>query len=202
MGQIRSLEYVFGTLAPWLRCVERITSVSDNLEARMQITAEIDADLAYVCRHIRLPARNAITFEWLLGRGDPSYEYDVLVFTDAATTTGVGGYVSYRDKWDVMRCPNFSVCWADTVLGYAPNCSVPDIIFYELLGLVAAIELYGPGWRGLTVHLRTDNTPAMWCLIKKCACFRRPDLNRLVRRVCDLTHRYRFRWWVSKRFVR
>ena len=36
-----------------------------------------------------------------------------------------------------------------------------------------------------------------YCIAKKCACFRRLDLNYLIMRLCLLAHRYRFRFWIT-----
>jgi hypothetical protein len=193
VGQLRSLEYVFPCLAPFLRDIEAVTSMSHNLNARMHLTLRMDADMAYLAALLADNTRNRISFGWLLNRSVPGHVFDVLVHTDAATTAGVGGYIVTRNG----PSPNFSLLWSESVMHNHRDCSVPDITFYELLGVVAAAELYSWQWTGKTVHFRCDNLAAVYCVIKKSACFRRHDLNALLRRLCGLAHRHRFRFWIS-----
>ena len=191
VGQVRSTALVYPYLAPWVRRIEHVTALSPNLDDHMTLTRAQTADLQYIHDIMADPTRNGVSFDWLMNRGTPGYNYDVLVLTDASTSRGVGGYVATRNG----PSPYFRLMWSDTII--SSSHSKPDITFYEMLGVVAAAELYGRAWYGKTVHFKCDNMASCYCIAKKCACFKRLDLNYLILRLCLLAHRYRFRFWIT-----
>ena len=75
-------------------------------------------------------------------------------------------------------------------------CAKPDITFFEMLGVVLAARLYGHTWRGKTVRFKCDNMATCYCVGKKCACFKRLDLNWLLKELCSIAHRHWFHFWI------
>ena len=195
VGQVRSTELVFPYLAPWVRRIEYVTAFSADLSRRIIPNRHIQDDLRYIRRILGDPTRNRISFDWLLTRSVASAESDVLVLTDASGTKGVGGYVAMRDG----PSPVFRRMWADTCIARQRArgvCAKPDITFLEMLGVVLAARLYGHTWRGKTVRFKCDNMATCYCVGKKCACFKRLDLNWLLKELCGIAHQHRFHFWI------
>ena len=194
VGQVRSTALVFPFLAPFLRRTERITSLCSDNSRRMRITGAINRDFRYVVSILSEPSRNFISFDWLLGRRADGYRFDVTVFTDASTTRGVGGYVAVEGGVS----PKFTTMWSDSLVGVmcrqGHGCA--DITYYEMLGVVVAVRLYGAQWEGKSVRFFCDNKAVCYCVGKKCACFKRPDLNWLLEQLARMVHEYRFRCWI------
>eukprot|EP01083_Nonionella_stella_P046438 124375_1 len=130
--------------------------------------------------------KNEMSFEWLLHRRDAA---DITVFTDASTSLGVGGFIQANGG------PFFKKMWRDTFITRRKR--KPDIVFEELMGVVLAATLYAHEWSGKSVLFRCDNWASCKILSKKCACFRRRDLNELVRVICKLAIKFRFHFWIT-----
>ena len=194
VGQVRSVSLVFPFLPTFLRRTERDTSLSQDNTRRMLVTGAMLRDLRYIESILSDPSRNLISFDWLLGRRDKD-KFDVTVFTDASTTLGVGGYVAVEGGVS----PKFATMWEEGVVAHNARAGVrsrADITYYEMLGVVAAVELYGHAWKGKSVQFFCDNKAVCYCVGKKCACFKRPDLNWLLEELARMVHHFRFRLWI------
>ena len=131
---------------------------------------------------------NQIPFSWLLIAPDSSF--DVIVWTDAASTIGVGGWSSTGQA--------FQVRWKSTLLTYAKKRRAGlKIQFMELLGLIVAAMLWAPSWVGKVVEFKIDNPGAHYACQKKGAALWRHDMNYLVRVLAKLAVKYRFKFWVT-----
>ena len=131
---------------------------------------------------------NQIRFEWILVSA--SSRFDVVVWTDAASEFGVGGWSSTGYA--------FQVAWKTTLLAYAKKRrSGLKIQFMELLGLIVAAKLWAHQWPGKIIEFKIDNPGAHYACQKKGAALWRHDMNFLVRELAMLAVEYKFKFWVT-----
>ncbi len=131
--------------------------------------------------------RNALTMEYITR--NPRL-CSIGVRTDASTLFGVGGYINKGGNSQY-----FNQMWNE--LDNYDIHNKPDIIFEEMLGVVLAAKLYGHLWSGSSVRFECDNQTVVYCLIKRCACFARKDLNMLIREFLKIVIKYKFKWWID-----
>ncbi len=186
VGQFRSMQVVYPYIIPWLRSWEEKTALMDKNEYTY-ITDRMIDDLQLIELAIFDLELKPMPFWWLV---HPKYNCDVEVFTDASTGIGVGGYIKQQNAPWFKRAWTNTACW-DNLL------QKPDIVFMELLGVVLAAKLYGSNWTNKAVTFRCDNWGACAMVRKKCACFRRPDLNQLLKHLCSLAVQNRFYFWIE-----
>ncbi len=179
VGQFRSLQVVYPYIVPFLRSWEFITS-RFNQNEMIYITAKMIRDLEVVECAIMDIKENPMPFSWIIY---PKNSADIHVYTDAATNFGVGGFIeAYKGK-------HFATMWSDTVC--IDEKYKPDIVFMELLGVVAAMQLYAEAFAGKAISFHCDNIAVVAMVIKKCACFRRPDLNDLLAIMAKIAMKHR-----------
>ncbi len=185
VGQFRSLQVVYPYIIPFLRSWEAVTSRLHK-NRMVSITGKMIRDLDVVEHAVDDIARIPMKFEWVIY---PRNSCDIHVYTDASTTLGVGGYVHH------FGGTFFTKMWRDTLL--SDQHHKPDIVFLELLGVVAAMDLFGPQFSGKSIAFHCDNYASVHMVIKKCACFRRPDLNDLLAELAKIAMKYRFYIWIE-----
>ena len=186
VGQIRSISCVYPYVIPALRDLEEITSQKKKTD-RVRITRQIMDGLKIVQAALNDAEQGAVPMSWLL---HPRRVGDVEIYTDASTTTGVGGFE------DTPGGRFYGVKWTDTA-GWGPFKYQPDITYLELLGVVAAVHLFAETWSGKVVKMRCDNAAVCMMVRRKAACFRRRDLNGLLLILCELATRHRFYFWIE-----
>ena len=187
VGQFRSIQVVYPYIVPFLRSLEAVTSRAPNNRDRVRITHQMMKDIDLIEEAVDDLAQNEMPFSWLLHPKDSNF--DVTVYTDASTKIGVGGYIHTEDG------KYFQCTWEQTILRKFPE--KPDIMYYELLGVVLAARLYGHEWTGNVVHFYCDNWAVCACVARKCACFKRRDLNDLLRVLCKIAISKRFFFWID-----
>ena len=186
VGQIRSIACVYPYVVPALRDLEEITSKREGSE-RVRITKQIMDGLKIVQAALDDATQREMPMSWLL---HPRRVGDLDLYTDASTSTGVGGFE------DNIGGRFFGVNWAATV-GWGDYQYLPDITYLELLGVVLATKLFAAQWSGKVVKMRCDNAAVCMMVRRKAACFRRRDLNGLLLKLCELATRYRFYFWIE-----
>ena len=193
VGQIRSMQLVFPYTVPLLRRLEKITSTERDNRKWEYVTGGIVEDIEAIVLILQDSRRNAMSFDWILNRGTLGYRYDITVYTDASTSVGMGGYIDAPDG------QFFQCAWSETHMKYFLRCDKhgADIMYYEMLAVVTAAQLFGAQWRGKTVHFYCDNEAVCYCVARKCACFRRLDLNGLLRVLCRLARVHGFLFWID-----
>ena len=172
VGQYRSIQMVYVYIIPFLRSLEEVTAKKHG-NCDVFITAQMMKDVEVVEAAVDDADRNQICMYWLL---HPRDKGDIEVYTDAATSQGVGGFIDFGPG----HGSHFAAMWTDTARWKEPALK-PDIVYMELLGVVLAAELYGSRWTGKSVRFWCDNWAVCKILKRKAACFRRRDLNDLVR---------------------
>ena len=132
-----------------------------NLEARKDIRWWSDF----------LPTWNGIS---IIPDKDWSYQADLEIFTDAASTLGYGAY--YHGKWFYGPWP----------------AELPDdsIQWKELFSIDAACKLWGPEWRGKKIIFRTDNETNVAIWSKQSS--KSPHLMNLICKIFLITATYDF----------
>ena len=105
--------------------------------------------------------------EWnsIIPDRDWSYQADLEIFTNAASTLGYGVY--YHGKW-------FSGPWPTEL----PDDSIQ---WKELFPIYAACKLWGPQWRGKRILFRTDNETNVAIWSKQSS--KSPHLMNLIRKI-------------------
>ena len=187
IGQIRSMCQVFSYVAPYLRRAEEQSNKLSNNKHYTRITYDMYKDMKSL-RNILLNCKyNSIPFDFILR---PTNKPDLTVFTDASTSHGVGGFIA--NKTDAKH---FKIMWKDCTF-YDTNFK-PDIAWKELCGVVLAILLYAKTFANKIIHFRCDNFAVCKIVAKKCACFKRRDLNELIRILCETAIKYRFYIWID-----
>ncbi len=148
-------------------------------------------DLAVVETALLSTENSELPMEWVLMTPETA---DITVFTDAATSFGVGGFV-------VESQHSFKTMWTECVKYQEylqqKNPHKPDITFFELLGVVLVARMCGHLWKGKAVGFFCDNTASCHIVMRKVACLRRPDLNELVRELCRISFRHQFKFWIT-----
>ena len=189
VGQFRSIQCCFPYMIPFLRRLEE--SIAEKARFHYtgwcRITAEMIEDVEVV-RTAVFAAHERMAFKWFT-RYKFREEADVEIFTDAATSVGVGGFIKGP------KGANFHFYW-DSI----PNWNVmahPDITFMELMGVVMAVKLWGSRFEGMAVKLWCDNWAAVAMGARKVACFLRRDLNALLRELCTTAMKERFYFYVQ-----
>ncbi len=191
VGECRSIQIVYPYTIPFLRSTEDLINIPGKIiNGRWKYDTNWVApnklalnDLEYVYSIYTTPSANKMRFDWLLCMES---DCDITVFTDAATTEGVGGWIDinnggwFGEKWSKFeQLTHFN--------------HTPDITFFELAGVVIAAELFSEQLRNKKVLFRCDNEAACWISIKKSACLNRPDLTALMKIFCDLAYRLNMR---------
>ncbi len=186
VGQLRSIQCVYPYIVPALRPLEAVTSRHAPTEW-VRVTARMADGLRIVQAALKDIRQQHMPFDWLLHPRDVG---DVEIFTDASTTTGVGGFE------DHCGGRYFGANWSDTA-GWGVYKYQPDITYLELLGVVLAVRLFAAKWRHKVVKLRCDNHAVCMMLRRKAACYRRRDLNALLIEICALATANRLYFWVE-----
>ena len=186
VGQIRSIAWVYPYVVPALRAMEEVTAHKQPSD-RVRLTRRIMDGLKIVRAALDDAKQSQMPMEWLL---HPRRVGDVEIYTDASTSTGVGGFE------DVVGGRFYGANWADTD-GWGVYQYQPDITYLELLGVVTAVVLFAEQWRGKVVKMRCDNAAVCMMVRRKVACFRRRDLNALLLILCEVATRCRFFFWIE-----
>ena len=186
VGQFRSLQMVYPYIIPFLRSWESITS-RNAPNAMVRITPRMLTDLKVIEVAVNDARNNTMPMRWIVYPRDSA---DFTLVTDAATTLGVGGYQHKNGGLWYKRM------WADTKR-WSTHKYRPDIVFMELLGVVAPLIMWAKEWKSKAVHVYCDNSAVVSLLISKCACFRRPDLNALLAKLATIAIRGRFYVWID-----
>ncbi len=186
VGQFRSIQVVYPYIIPFLRRWEAITSRMDK-DTYIEITKPMIDHLDVVLAAVDDATHNSVPFEWLLF---PAKIATVQFITDAATGFGVGGYIHTKNG-DI-----FQTKWKSTN-NWNQFKFKPDIVFMELLGVVAAVQLFAQQYHSQPILLRCDNWAVCAIFAKKCACFYRPDLNALMAVLCTILSKYHIWAWIT-----
>lgn len=187
IGQLRSMQYVYRYMAPALRNLEEVAARHPmKRRGRVRVDTRVMQSVKLIEAALEDARLNEVTMKWLLHPRDAG---DVEIYTDASTSTGVGGFEDERGG------RFYGVQWKETT-GWGVNMYAPDITYLELLGVVAAAKLYGAKWREKSVRIRCDNMAVCMMVSRKAACFRRRDLNALILILCELATRHRFHFWI------
>ena len=173
---------VFSYVAPFLRRAEEAANKTNNKFQYITITYDIYKDMKTLRRLMLQCRNNAVSFDYILR---PRNQPNVEIYTDASTSHGVGGYIA---KGDNSR--NFKIMW-NQLRNYNPH-NKPDIVWMEQCGVVMALQLFAKEYTGKCIRIWCDNYAVCKMTTKKCACFKRKDLNELLRILCEhaITHRY------------
>ncbi len=191
VGECRSIQMVYINTIPFLRSTENLINIPGELingkwkykTNWIKPTLEAYNDLSYVHNIYKTPKANQMPFAWLLCKQS---DCDITIYTDAATTEGVGGFI------DIKQGDWFCNKWSDfDILTHYKHS--PDITFLELAGMVIACDLFAEQLTNKRVLFRCDNEAACFISIKKSACLNRPDLTALMMRFCDIAYRYNIR---------
>ncbi len=186
VGQFRSLQVIYPYIIPFLRSWEQISSLIDK-DLMAKISNRMIRDLDVIEAAVFDISAEDMPMWWLIY---PKNSGDFEIFTDAATLHGVGGYIkTFNGRW-------FQYNWVNSKRWHNPQPN-PDIVFMELLGVVAAACIWGHTWAGKAIKFRCDNWGACCMVIKKCACFNRPDLNALLAILCSKALLFRFYFWIT-----
>ena len=185
VGQMRSMQMVYHYMIPMVRRLEELSTWGyreqfKELKHRHKVALEV------IMVALKDAEKRAMPFKWLLHRKDAG---DVEMFTDAATSWGVGGYE------ELVKGRHFRFMWKE--LSDWELMTKPDITFMELMGLVMAVWLLGEQHTGKALKMWCDNWGACMIVAKKAACLRRRDLNDLVAVLCKIATKYRIYFWAA-----
>ena len=160
-------QVLYGGRAHLRRIIDRINSLGSPSH-KTRITEHIRADLYWWINNVY--HFNGCT-PIAETRGDTSVCID-------ACDEGAGGYYSgdwYHLNWD-----------------FWPGTRDLHINYKEVLALAPAVDLWGPGWRGKTVTVHSDNQAAVGILNRGTA--KNPFVMGVLRRIFWLSVRHNFRW--------
>ena len=144
VGQIRSIQLIYPMVIPYLRKFERITSkLSDSPWKHAWIPARMMKDLDVIEGALLDIEAEHLPMRWVIQKPNQG---DIHIFTDAATSEGVGGFI--RED----RCRSFAIQWQEAT-EYVQTEYKPDITFQELLGVVLAAEIYGKEWKEKSITM-------------------------------------------------
>ena len=189
VGQLRSIQIIYPAIIPYLRKFERVTTDrrhQNNMNRHITITGTMYKDLCMIEKALSDMDRGQMPMAWILK--NPA-DGDVNVYTDAATNHGVGGFTAETHN-------AFRMMWEQDDQ-YMRSKHKPDITFMELLGVVLAAAMGARDWEHKSVKFYCDNLGVCHIVSRKVACFRRPDLNDLVRILCELSFEHRFKFWIE-----
>ena len=189
VGYIRSIQLIYPNIIIYIRSSEEITSKYNSKDDNFVIKRMNNTWLEHANKIEKLiinPNKRMIPMRWL---AFPNEGIDITIRTDASTKYGVGGYVHKSDNSATV--PYFRIMWRDLKTYNSEN--KPDIIFEELLGVVLAASLYAKNWVNKTILFECDNKTAVYITRKRCSCFKRPDLNKLVFILFEIVLKFNFR---------
>ncbi len=187
-GIVRYMTPIFYYVIPFLRNIERRIGTKDPSE-EVSVSKEIERDIRLIIETIMSSKRNKISFAWLLY---DKAKGDIITETDASGKIGLGGLE--KRKNGIF----FKVLYKDI-----PDWDInndPDIVWKELCAVWIMHRLQKKAWTGKAVHLKVDNKAVEHIMIKKKACFRRKDLQILVRGICKhsmVKDYYHWYSWIS-----
>ena len=115
---------------------------------------------------------------------------DVIVYTDACTETGGGGYIT-----GLGNTIFFQVKWANTIYNKVANYRKLDISVLELLMSVVAIYIIRKSLKNLSVSIFNDNPGAAGAIRSKAPPLFRLDLQVLTRFLATLAFDNKFYFW-------
>ncbi len=173
---------------PFLRKLEGAIAQKARTQynGNIRITAEMDKDLDVIRKAVYTMHR-PMPFEWFL-KSKKRNECDVEVYTDAATTIGVGGFVNRNGGG------HFQFLWKEYPEWDRKHH--PDITYMELFGVVLAAKLWGKRFHQKAVGFWCDNWASVMMAIRKVACFHRRDLNDLLRQLCESVMDNDHHYWI------
>ena len=188
VGQFRSIQCTYPYIVPFLRRLEEAIArkARSNYHGDIRITMEMVKDID-VIRTAVYASKRPMSFEWFLKVKERKV-CDVEVYTDAATTIGVGGFVNQDGGG------HFQFLWREY-----PEWNDrhhPDITYMELFGVVLAAKLWGKRFNRLAVGFWCDNWASVMMAIRKVACFHRRDLNDLLRELCQSVMKHDHHYWI------
>ena len=168
IGKLRWTSMVIFPGAAFVRHLENAAYEVKELHHFVKLRGELKKELRWWL-HTLPSTKNGVQLEFILkDRKGVSGSFDLDVYTDASTSFGVGGHIEgCNEKW-------FRHQWEHTQ-------DKPDIVFNELLGVCAAVRLWGHEWKGKDILIHCDNMGVVEILKRKCCNFRRKDLMELVR---------------------
>lgn len=129
---------------------------------------------------------NGIPLQWIVSNNE---KFDIEVWTDAATKSGLGGCSSDKRAFQIRNSDTFSNFVSTRRKGV-------DIHFLELLAMLVAAKLWAPFWKHKNVRFYCDNPGAAASLIHKRAPLHRQDMNWMVREFSKLAVIHQFRFWI------
>lgn len=172
---------IFGACAFVRRIEERAHSVK-RLEHHVKVTADLRKDVDFWLTGFD-SLNSGISVDFLLKRAD---ERDVVVYSDASSTVGMGAFDS------MGKC--FQVRWSSV-----HSLSVPvDIYFAEMLACVCFLLARAEDYAGKSITIFVDNVAVEWSLRKKSCCFHRKDVAHLLRLLCQCAITHKFYFWVER----
>lgn len=187
IGQYRSIQCIYPYIVPFLRKLElRVAERARfKYEGFVRITAEMIADLKVIKAAVK-DMGEPMSMDWM---ARDRKDTDAVVYTDAATTVGVGGFIADEGG------KTFKYLWAEDKEWDQRHH--PDITYMELFGVVMAAKLWGADFAGTSVLFWCDNWASVAMAIRKVACFHRRDLNDLLRELCSSVMTHGHHYWIE-----
>ncbi len=84
--------------------------------------------------------------------------------------------------------------WGDILLD---RPWIKDIQWRELTAVFVMVLTQKEHWHGKRIRLFCDNMGVVWMLIRMRARLGRPDLQELIRQICEAAVEYRFHFWID-----
>ena len=187
VGKMRSMSQVFCYIAPYLRRAEEKANQLREAHHRTSLTRDIFLDIKSLKNILLHYKHNTIPFDFIVR---PRNKADYTIYTDASTKRGVGGFIARN-----TNSPHFKIMWNE--LENYSYLNEPDIAWKELCGVVLATLLYAKIFANKVIYFRCDNWAVCKIVAKKCACFKRRDLNALIRILCETAIKYKFYIWIN-----
>lgn len=192
VGKLRAASFViFGSVAFVRRMedsVRRVVSVyqkkhgssrfPNGLKYHVTLSAFMKQDLLWCLD--ALQHHNGVPFSFVLS--DPRVG-DAFLFTDAATSAGLGGWSILTGKWFSVALPHELVR------------KKPQIDFLELLAVVLGFCVWWKDFLHHSVSVFTDNKVVFHWLVSKSVCLDSPESMRLMRILCGLCSRVGIKFW-------
>ena len=140
---------------------------------------------------LEIPYRLEVSFDSILKSPD---EADYKLYTDAASTLGVGGHMGqygFQINWKNTNLDTTRIIRGKNSKGEWTT----DITCLELLGPVIACELWANKLKGKSVTIYNDNPGAASAIATKAPKLYRMDLLFLTVYLCKLAVKYDFKFW-------
>ena len=185
VGALQSVAHVIWPGKAFIRSLEQMMHLElKDYDAQIRLDQWVLDDLKWwlwAMDHV-----NGIPLEWVVKE---KKKYDEVIWTDAATTAGLGGCSSSGRAFQIMNYMTFCKFVSLRRKGI-------DISFLEFLAVFLAAKLWAPTWKHKIVKFYCDNPTVAGALINKRAPLNRFDLNFLVKEFAKLAQIHQFRWYI------